>query len=77
MLHDLEDRSRRTWVPPSYLSRIHAALGEKDQAFELLESAFEEREEELTWLKVHFVYDPLRDDPRFDDLMRRVGFPED
>lgn len=56
------------------LAIIHAALGESDRAFEYLERAFEARPTGLLSLKVDPVYDPLRSDPRFDDLVRRMGF---
>jgi len=51
-----------------------AQLGDKDQAFAFLEAAFKERNSGLVWLKVEPLLDPLRDDPRFADLMTRVGF---
>ncbi len=51
-----------------------AQLGDKDKAFALLEAAFKERSSGLVWLKVEPLLDPLRNDPRFEDLMRRVGF---
>lgn len=52
----------------------YAQLGEKEKAFELLEAAFRSRSSGLVWLKVEPLFDPLRDDPRFGDLLRRVGF---
>jgi TolB-like protein/Flp pilus assembly protein TadD len=52
---------------------IYIALGEDDQAFEWLEKAYDERAWQLGFLKVEPVFDPLRGDPRFDDLMRRVN----
>jgi tetratricopeptide (TPR) repeat protein len=56
-----------------FLSRIYAQLGEKDQAFEQLEKAYEERRFQLTNLNVWPPWDPLRDDPRFQDLLRRMN----
>jgi DNA-binding winged helix-turn-helix (wHTH) protein/TolB-like protein/Flp pilus assembly protein TadD len=55
-------------------SQALAQLGEKDKAFETLEAAIRQRASGLVWLKVDPLLDPLRDDPRFADLMRRVGF---
>jgi TolB-like protein len=55
---------------------IHAALGELDRAFELLESAYEERAINLLWVKAQPWFDPLRSDRRFDDLLRRMNLPE-
>ncbi|MFQ5817651.1 MAG: winged helix-turn-helix domain-containing protein [Terriglobia bacterium] len=56
------------------IARIHAILGEKDEAFAWLEKAYEEHE--FVSLKVHPGYDPLRSDPRFQDLLRRMNFPQ-
>ncbi len=53
---------------------FHAALGEKDKAFAGLNKAYENRESFLVRLKVDPRLDPLRSDPRFQDLLRRVGF---
>ncbi|HEV7646042.1 MAG TPA: winged helix-turn-helix domain-containing protein [Pyrinomonadaceae bacterium] len=55
---------------------IYSALGENDKAFEHLELAFERHEADLCLLKVNPRLDTLRDDPRFDELMIRMGFPE-
>jgi TolB-like protein/DNA-binding winged helix-turn-helix (wHTH) protein/Tfp pilus assembly protein PilF len=55
---------------------IYAALGEKNRAFELLEKGIEEREWWCYLLKVHFMFDPLRDDPRFEELLRRVNLAD-
>jgi len=55
-------------------AKIYAALGEKDQAFEWLEKAYEGREGTLGGLKVNPKMDNLRSDPRFSDLLRRLNF---
>ena len=55
------------------LASIYARIGEKDQAFFWLERAYQERSQWLTFLKVEPVWDSLRSDPRFTDLLRRVG----
>ena len=68
--------SRERHVSPVQFAFIHAALDERDKAFEYLESAFDQRSVELVWLKVDPVWDPLRIDPRFQDLLRRMNFPE-
>ena len=55
---------------------LHTALSEKDKAFDELNKAYENREYPLIYLKVDPRLDPLRDDPRFQELLRRIGFPK-
>jgi tetratricopeptide (TPR) repeat protein len=55
---------------------VYGALGENDEAFRLLDQAYEERSPSLAVAKVDPRLDPLRDDPRFQDLLRRMNFPE-
>lgn len=73
----LKELSKTRYVEPLQFALIYAALGEKDQAFAWLEKAFEERNGNLIALSVAPWFDPLRSDPRFADLVRRVGLAED
>ncbi|MFQ5463175.1 MAG: tetratricopeptide repeat protein [Phycisphaerae bacterium] len=73
ILADLIDESEHTYVRPHEIALLHASLGQKDQAFQWLDKAYEQRDAELVWLKVSPEFDPLRGDPRFDDLLRRIG----
>jgi TolB-like protein/tetratricopeptide (TPR) repeat protein len=75
ILQQLTERSQQTYVQPTWVAVIHIGLGEKDQAFDWLQKAYEDRSAWLVYLKVDPFFDPLRSDPRFIDLMRRVGFP--
>jgi TolB-like protein/DNA-binding winged helix-turn-helix (wHTH) protein/Tfp pilus assembly protein PilF len=59
-----------------YVAGVFAALGEKDQAFEWLDKAIQNRDFFLTEMKEHPFMDPLRSDPRFDKLIKKIGFPE-
>jgi Flp pilus assembly protein TadD len=68
----LMSRSRN--VSRYWRAIVHAALGEYNAAFESLEEACENREVWLVWLKVEPRYDPLREDARFNILLRRIGF---
>jgi len=58
-----------------FLAEIYAALGEKDEAFRWLEAAYKERHSFLPWLADNPAYAPLRSDPRFQDLVRRMNLP--
>ena len=64
------------WIDPAYVAMIHAGLGETDRALEALDEAYEERSWQMCLLKVHPAFDSLRDHPRFQDLLRRMNFPE-
>jgi DNA-binding winged helix-turn-helix (wHTH) protein/TolB-like protein len=66
-------RSGQSYISPYLLARVHARLGEKDQAVEMLEKAYEQRLDHLLLLKVDPIFDPMRDDSRFNDLLRRIG----
>ena len=74
ILEELKEGSKRENVSPYYIAGMHAGLGEKEQAFEWLEKAYEERE--IGLVKVDPRLDPLRSDPRFQDFLRRMNFPE-
>jgi tetratricopeptide (TPR) repeat protein len=56
------------------LAELYVALGEREKAFAWLEHAYAEHDNQLQFLRVDPGRDPLRGDPRFQDLMRRVGF---
>lgn len=75
LLGQLEALAKRKYVPPFFIATIYIGLGEKNQAFDWLEKAYQERHPHLVQLKVQPVYDPIRSDPRFANLVRRVGLP--
>jgi adenylate cyclase len=74
LTYDQHRRSEGSYVSFSRFARTYAALGENDSAVQALEKAFAEREP-MAWLKVDPGWDPIRADPRFQDLVRRVGLP--
>jgi len=76
ILRELQARAKREDVSALYPALIYAGLGEKDSAFLGLEGAFEERATDLLGLKTAAIYDPLRSDPRFDDLLKRMRLPQ-
>ena len=71
-----KDIAKTRYVMSYCVASIYAALGDKDNAFIELENAFVERDFHLHRLKVDPVMNPLHDDPRFQDLMRRIGLPQ-
>jgi hypothetical protein len=71
----LEDRSRESYVPSYYFAIVHTGLGERDRAFEWLERAYQERSTVLAYLRIDPRLAPLRSDPRYEELVRRLGFP--
>jgi serine/threonine protein kinase/Tfp pilus assembly protein PilF len=74
ILDELRAASKQRYVPASSFALVHAGLGEKDQAFAWLEKAYEERSG-VVYLKVDPFWDPVRSDPRFAELLRRIGLP--
>jgi len=72
ILADLEQRAKSDYVSSGDLALVHVGLGEHDRALELLSLALDERASVSVWLGVHAIYDPLRGDPRFTALLRRV-----
>jgi len=73
ILNELLELSQRRYVTPPALANVYIGLGDKDQAFFWLEKAYQERSYYLAFLKVFPGDDSLRSDPRFDDLLRRMG----
>jgi DNA-binding winged helix-turn-helix (wHTH) protein/Tfp pilus assembly protein PilF len=71
VLHELQ--SRQTYVPPYNVALAYHGLGDRDQALQWLEQAYQDRDVRLTWLRVESKWDSLRSDPRFVDLQKRVG----
>jgi eukaryotic-like serine/threonine-protein kinase len=73
ILNELLALDERRYVTPAALANVYIGLGDYDRAFVWLEKAYQERSGYIVWLKVFPIVDPLRSDPRFDDLVRRVG----
>ncbi len=76
ILTELLARSRREHVPSYSIAVVYVGLGDHDRAFAWLARAYRERSGSLSYLKVDPRLDSLRSDPRFKDLMGRVGLPE-
>jgi eukaryotic-like serine/threonine-protein kinase len=74
MLEQLTELAKHKYVPATCPARIHAGLGEKDKAFEWLEKSYDDRSlSTFPLIKVDPFYDPLRSDPRYQDLLRRMN----
>jgi Flp pilus assembly protein TadD len=69
------EAEERGYVSPFGIIWAYAALGEKEQAFAYLETCYQERRERMPWINVDPLMEPLRSDPRFEDLVRRMGLP--
>jgi pentatricopeptide repeat protein len=73
LLSELKKRQQTGYVTPAAFVHAYLGLGDNDEAFAWLERAYEEQSTFLVYIKVFPVFDPLRADPRFQDLVRRVG----
>ncbi len=73
----LDVLSRVEGYSPNVLGLLFMMVGEEERALAWLERGYEQRDPLMTNLKAHPAFDPIRSDPRFDDLLRRIGFPED
>lgn len=73
VLKELDEKYARREAVGQDLAGVHAGLGEKDQAFEWLERDFEQRSGQLPFITHWFSFEVLRSDPRYADLVRRMG----
>jgi TolB-like protein/Flp pilus assembly protein TadD len=68
--------SKTEYVIPSFVAVVFGSMGEKDKALAELEKSIEQHDSWFRWAKVEPLFDPLRDDPRFAGLLKRMGLPE-
>ncbi len=73
VIEELRQQSQASYVSPYFFALTYAALGETDQAFTLLDRAYDDRSFFIALLKVEQMVDPLRADPRFTELLKKVG----
>ena len=73
----IESATRGAFGLACNIAQLSAMIGETEKAMTWLERAYEEREPLLVNVKADPRLDPLRSDPRFQDLLRRIGFPEE
>lgn len=76
MIRRMRDLAKTQYVPTCRYAGVYAALGDKDKAFEELNTAFDERDWELFRITRDSYWIPLRDDPRFAELVKRLNLPK-
>jgi tetratricopeptide (TPR) repeat protein len=69
-------KSKTSDIRPFRMAGLYARLGQKDETIAWLARAYDERDPELQYLSVNFEFDGVRSDPRFVDLVRRIGLPQ-
>lgn len=72
-LSTLEELARERYMPPTAFARFHAGLGDMDEAFRWMDRAVKEPDCYIALLRTSPTFDELRGDPRFDDLLGRIG----
>jgi eukaryotic-like serine/threonine-protein kinase len=75
VVDQLKERSKQRYVSPYLIATIYAGLGDKDQTFEWLQKAYEDRSFRLTFIAVQPEFDNIRPDPRYADLLRKLNLP--
>jgi serine/threonine protein kinase/tetratricopeptide (TPR) repeat protein len=75
LLEELKEVSKRQLVPSWFFAIIYTGLGDNDRAFEWLDKGYDERPSNMSYLKVEPRLDPLRSDPRYHELLQRMGLP--
>jgi TolB-like protein/Tfp pilus assembly protein PilF len=73
MAEQFKAAAKKRYIPPTYFGMLFAGLGDKDKAMMWLEKAYDDRADGLTWLNVEPMLDDVRSDPRFQDLIRKIG----
>jgi hypothetical protein len=70
----IEQRKEKSgYVSPYNIAQFYADLGDKDHAFEGLNTAYQEHDIALIGIRTYFTLDPLRSDPRYAELIRKIG----
>jgi eukaryotic-like serine/threonine-protein kinase len=75
MLDKLQEMSKRRYVSSYWIATVYLGLGDKDQALNYLEKAYQERYFLMIWINGDPLFDSLRADSRFNDLLKRIGLP--
>ena len=75
IVDELKRRGRDGYVPAAVYVHAYVGIGDHDRALDALERAYQEHSNIVRFLKTHPLFDPIRGDPRFTALSRRVGLP--
>ncbi|HEY8563485.1 MAG TPA: protein kinase [Pyrinomonadaceae bacterium] len=75
VLDEITEISRTKYVSPYMMAIVHACFGDRDKAFEALKTAAEIRDSWISWVAVDLQFESLRDDPRFDEILRMTNHP--
>jgi len=73
VLKELDGKYNKRESLPQYQAGVYAGLGDKDQAFAWLEKGFQDKNGSLDFVVMETSFDPIRSDPRYADLLRRMG----
>jgi TolB-like protein/thioredoxin-like negative regulator of GroEL len=76
LVNELKRRRQKGYVPAAAFLNAYLGLGDYDEAFVWFERAYQEQSNILQFLKIFPIFDPVRNDPRFADLLRRVGLDQ-
>ena len=72
---EFEKKAKETFIAPTVFAMLSLIMGDLEKTYEWLEKAYEERDSGLFMLKSNPSYGPIRSDPRFQALLRRMNFP--
>ena len=76
VLQQLAQTSKERYVPALAFAIVHLGLGEDDETLDWLEKAYDERFNRLAYLRREGMWQPMRQNPRFQELLRRINLPE-
>ncbi len=76
VLERLTELSTRQYVSPFEIALVHAGLKERERMYDWLDRAYQDRSTWFSWLKYDPRFTPYRQDPRFQEILRRIGLPE-
>jgi len=76
VIKELLKLANARFVPPYHIALVYNGLDERNETLAWLERGYQQRDPKMTFLKVEPRWNNLHDDPRFQDLLRRIGFPQ-